>query len=408
MIIQHNISAMTTNNNLNISDKNISKSSEKLSTGYRINRAADDASGLTISEKLRGQVRGLNRAEKNIEEGVSLIETADGGMEEIEAILHRQRELLVQAANDTNILSDREAIQTEIDMLNDEIDRITDETEYNTIKVLQGGITLTGYKGELKGGLSKTIVRTGNVGLAGTSNESYMSQAYKIVYEYEFIPDATGSGNDQITEKIEFFTQDPSANAYSPTPSKTTNNIYKPTDSKYNNILSYYGTPAPTIPTTFNSETEHSAAVLDFSGAKISDLIDPNNKQGFYSTCCTCDSRYSINFVDTGKGSTFEDTGNSHIYNVDLHGVIDDKGVVDAIMDAVKSHNGTNNGDYGIQSNHHYTLFKQDEINQSQIIIYDGRPIKNDNSQTDIMKNELGGLFNYVASADPSRAYAYT
>lgn len=138
MIIQHNMTAANTNRQLNITNENIATSSEKLSSGYRINRAADDAAGLTISEKLRGQIRGLNKASDNAQNGISLIQTAEGALNETEAILQRMRELTVQAANDTNVTADRKAIAAEVRTLTSEITRIAEQTEFNTLKLLSG------------------------------------------------------------------------------------------------------------------------------------------------------------------------------------------------------------------------------------------------------------------------------
>lgn len=138
MIIQHNIQAMNGNRMLGRSTQKLRKSTEKLSSGYRINRAGDDAAGLAISEKMRGQIRGLDRGTENVEDGISLIQTADGAMAEIHDMVHRMRELSVQAANDTNTTEDREDIQEEINQLSKEITRISDTTEYNTMKILKG------------------------------------------------------------------------------------------------------------------------------------------------------------------------------------------------------------------------------------------------------------------------------
>lgn len=118
--------------------KKRAKDTEKLSSGYRINRASDDASGLAISEKMRAQIRGLNRASENAQEGSSLVQTAEGAMQESQNILHRMRELSVQPANDTNTREDRECIKQELDQLAEELDRIANGTEYNTMKLLDG------------------------------------------------------------------------------------------------------------------------------------------------------------------------------------------------------------------------------------------------------------------------------
>lgn len=139
MIVQHNMSALNTNRQLGITNRVLSKSTEKLSSGYRVNRAADDAAGLSISEKMRSQIRGLDQASDNAQNGQSLIQTAEGAMNEIHSVLQRMRELTVQASNDTNVTKDRTAIAQEMKQLTKEIDRIASQTEFNTMKLLTGG-----------------------------------------------------------------------------------------------------------------------------------------------------------------------------------------------------------------------------------------------------------------------------
>lgn len=138
MVVQHNMSAMNANRNLGITTGLQAKSSEKLSSGYRINRAADDAAGLSISEKMRSQIRGLNKASDNAQDGISLIQTAEGALNEQHSILQRMRELSVQAANGVETDDDREAVQNEISQLQDELTRISETTEFNTMKLLDG------------------------------------------------------------------------------------------------------------------------------------------------------------------------------------------------------------------------------------------------------------------------------
>lgn len=138
MIIQHNMEAANAQRQYKINVGEKSRTVEKLSSGYRINMAADDAAGLTISEEMRSQIRGLEKACRNVQDGSSLVQTADGALNEIHSINQRQRELLVQAANDTNTDADRESIDMEIWMLNEEKDRIYNDTEFNTIKIFKG------------------------------------------------------------------------------------------------------------------------------------------------------------------------------------------------------------------------------------------------------------------------------
>ena len=138
MVVQHNMSAMNANRMLSGVASAQSKSTEKLSSGYRINRAADDAAGLSISEKMRSQIRGLNKASDNAQDGISLIQTAEGALNESHSILQRMRELSVQASNGTETDDDREAVQNEIEQLQSELTRISDTTEFNTMKLLDG------------------------------------------------------------------------------------------------------------------------------------------------------------------------------------------------------------------------------------------------------------------------------
>jgi len=143
--------ALNTHRQLSINNTNTAKSLEKLSSGYRINRAGDDAAGLAISEKMRAQIRGLNMASKNAQDGISLIQTAEGALTEIHAILQRMRELATQSANDTNVVVDRGEIQKEIDELAKEITRIADTTEFNTQNLLGGKFKATFHIGANEG-----------------------------------------------------------------------------------------------------------------------------------------------------------------------------------------------------------------------------------------------------------------
>ena len=141
MVVQHNLTAMNANRQLGITTGAQAKSSEKLSSGYKINRAADDAAGLTISEKMRSQVRGLNKASDNAQDGVSLIQVAEGALSETHSILQRMNELATQAANDTNTTADRTAVQQEINQLASEITRIASTTQFNTMNLIDGNFT---------------------------------------------------------------------------------------------------------------------------------------------------------------------------------------------------------------------------------------------------------------------------
>jgi flagellin len=141
MRINHNLSALNAWKNMSVNDTGQNKSLEKLSSGLRIGRAADDAAGLSISEKMRGQISGLNQASRNAQDGISLLQTAEGALQETHSILQRMRELAVQSASDTVTNADREEIQKEMNALRVEIDRISNDTEFNTQKLLEGNFT---------------------------------------------------------------------------------------------------------------------------------------------------------------------------------------------------------------------------------------------------------------------------
>lgn len=141
MVVQHNMQAANTNRQLGITTGLQAKSTEKLSSGFKINRAGDDAAGLAISEKMRSQIRGLDRASTNAQDGISAVQTAEGALNEVHSILQRMNELATQAANDTNTSMDRSQIQLEINQLGSEIDRIASTTQFNTMDLLDGSFT---------------------------------------------------------------------------------------------------------------------------------------------------------------------------------------------------------------------------------------------------------------------------
>ena len=190
MIVQHNMSAMNANRMLGITNSSLAKSTEKLSSGYKINRAADDAAGLSISEKMRSQIRGLNKASDNAQDGISLIQTAEGALNESHSILQRMRELSVQASNGTETDDDREAVQKEISQLQDELTRISSTTEFNTMKLLDGsvgsksassqGATLTGSSVATFGAASLTTEDISNYNLSKFANGASVKDTFEI------------------------------------------------------------------------------------------------------------------------------------------------------------------------------------------------------------------------------------
>ena len=185
MVVQHNLQSMNATRMLNITQGSLAKSTEKLSSGYRINRAADDAAGLSISEKMRKQIRGLDQASNNAEDGISCVQTAEGALAEVQDMLQRMNELAVQAANGTNSETDRQYIQDEIDQLISEIDRVSETTKFNEIYLL---------KGDTANGTSKAYVASYSTTYARNdiSNAVQFATTYKVNY--------TGTNNIFIVE----------------------------------------------------------------------------------------------------------------------------------------------------------------------------------------------------------------
>ena len=215
MIINHNMNALNAHRNMGVNNTNAGKSMEKLSSGLRINRAGDDAAGLAISEKMRGQIRGLTQASRNSADGISMIQTAEGALNETTNILQRMRELAVQASNDTNTTSDREEIQKEINALTEEVDRIANNTEFNTQKLLNGNKSGVGgdvvnekvaaSKGKFKIELDTELKEKNTITIDGKSyevkatdlvnaNTALKASLEDVFKDYEFTVDADKKG----------------------------------------------------------------------------------------------------------------------------------------------------------------------------------------------------------------------
>ncbi|HHV12196.1 MAG TPA: flagellar protein [Clostridiales bacterium] len=281
MIIQHNLAAMNINRNLKINNGRRSSSSEKLSSGYRINRSADDAAGLSISEKMRAQIRGLDQASSNLQDGLSLLQTADGAMQEVHDVLQRIRELSVQGANDTYTFEDRSNIQEEIDTLIEHIDNIAEDTEFNEIKLLKGG--------------NEQIIK----------NETTIGASLPAGVAF--------SGSHLVLQSLQ----------------------------------------SPDSP----SPAQHATATIDFTSMDPGDIGNLDGK-GFYSTCCTCDEKYSIRFTTSPSPSTGSP---NPIINVDISGVTTVDQLIDTIIDTASP----------LMT--HYTRLMKDPSMPGQLILYDWR-----------------------------------
>ncbi len=202
MVVQHNMQAANANRMLNVTTSAQSKSTEKLSSGYKINRAADDAAGLTISEKMRKQIKGLDRASTNAQDGVSAVQTAEGALTEVHSMLQRMNELAVQSANGTNSSTDRKAIQDEVDQLATEIDRVSETTKFNETYLLKGDSKTSTTANFMKSGYNADFTKlfvegsTTEVGSAAKLKEAL--DAGKKVYTKAY----DGTNNPQTAANI--------------------------------------------------------------------------------------------------------------------------------------------------------------------------------------------------------------
>ncbi|WP_342470158.1 flagellin [Ureibacillus sp. FSL K6-3587] len=270
MRIQHNISALNTHRNLTANNSQASKNLEKLSSGYKINRAGDDAAGLAISEKMRGQIRGLDMASKNSQDAISLIQTAEGALNETHAILQRMRELAVQSSNDTNVTDDREALQKEIDQLTQEIDRIANTTEFNTQKLLDGSFKGTFQIGANEGqSINLNINKMGAAALGLTATTTVQSDVE--------VSKVTGA--------------DPDATAKALADGVYTVDGTKVLDSNGNQVGTVDGTAVKLTDTVSQYDFDESAAVTDGSTITVK-----NGK-------ATLESKFD-DVVETVTGST--------------------------------------------------------------------------------------------------------
>lgn len=239
MVIQHNLSAMNTNRMFKLNNKKKAALTEKLSSGYRINRSADDAAGLAISEKMRRQIRGLTQASANAQDGISMVQIADGAMAEVQDMLHRSTELSIKAANGTLTDEDRSYIQKEIAQIKEEINGIGNRTTFNEIQVLKGKdippIDTT----------SNVVIKGSMPAWATLGSNGTMGETYTTNETYQLADGTTGTASiNHEAATIDF-------------------------------------------------------SAFDGSQSMIDDLED----NGFYTTCCTCTNHYSIRFTDSNTNS---------------------------------------------------------------------------------------------------------
>lgn len=451
-VVAHNMISQFTDRQLNITEKGKGKSAEKLSSGYRINRSADDAAGLQISEKMRWQIRGLDKTVDNCEAGVSFCQVADGAMNEIEDIVHRMRELSVQAANDTNTQEDRQAIQDEIDELVLEIGRITSDTEFNTKDVFGWERTVTTYApdattptGWIETGTGTKVVEGNNYGLGeilgagkiytgqklddplkfdstgwtstGTNVYSWSYEADDIVKQLNRYTSTTATVNDLISNAANDIVYHDYANGYRTTvkfdtstkmldgrfPAQsvvlekgTYTNINDPTSFVANRKVVDHKLTQSIGSTGYDNGKNYGTAWLDFSGLDTADFqLSDLYGQGFNTTCATCSRYYSISFTGDACAQTNADGvnynyigGGSNSPRLEIN--ISGCATGKDIVDHIMS---------AVKScpgfNEHYTQYAVNQANGAKLYIYDARNDEADGGRSTFepaMRNESGEM----------------
>ena len=318
MVVQHNMQAANANRMLNITSNAQSKSTEKLSSGYRINRAADDAAGLSISEKMRKQIRGLSQASTNAEDGVSAVQTAEGALTEVHSMLQRMNELAVQSANGTNSADDRDAIQSEIDQLTKEIDRVSETTKFNETYLLKGsdavntnktavanGGTVGTYKGITVAAGEDKEISSGDTITLGTvvlkSSDATVTDATNANAKATDLKSATFTGTTN-TDTVTYTLKDGTTHSTTVKDFKDTTNGFGITAAKAGTVsftlaVGTTGTAAADSYTDNTSKYTSDNTTANLNGYKVGDVVE---------AVATVSSDGTITLSDKGIASPLE------------------------------------------------------------------------------------------------------
>ncbi len=348
MVVQHNMQAANANRMLGITTGAQAKSTEKLSSGYKINRAADDAAGLAISEKMRSQVRGLDRASTNAQDGISVVQTAEGALNEVHSMLQRMNELSTQAANDTNTTSDRSQIQLEMDQLTSEIDRVSSTTQFNTMNLLDGSFSKKNLQvGSLSGQTIELNIKAMSAkGLGIAENKTKATAADATAVQHGHVASVSGkmaattvtfdttAGDDKITAAdIKWSGDKPAADMtlkYDPV-NKSWHDANDPTSTDVSSKITIGAGFMPkdnTATITVGTDGKVKGAAnfqkggADFAITDLKGTIADNVKDGVYTYDATgnkwkdasgADATLGVDFADTNKkaadGATITVTG---------------------------------------------------------------------------------------------------
>ena len=432
-VLAHNLLSQFTNRQLKITTGNKSKTTERLSTGYRINRSADDAAGLTISEKMRWQIRGLGKAADNCQTGNSFCQVADGAMEEVESMLQRMRELSVQAANDTNTEEDRAAIQDEVDQLATEIGRITSDTQFNTLDVFGWERKVTNYVPDGNGGMvisgspSTVVVQGNNYGLSeilgngkiyngtklndalqlsGTGWKStgeikygysgtissvlnYLNSKYpQTVTEGQLLGNSGANGTSAYVDVASgmrlLITFDSSVQTlegkcpatkielqkgYCADPSDPTSFVMQRSVKTFR-LSDYGGDTSGAV--GYNNGRQYGAAWMDFSGLGTDYVLSDLYGQGFNTTCATCSKYYSISFTGNNCETTNAD-GVNYTYVASSRSPRLEINISGCATGSDIVQNIMSAVKSCAEFNDHYTQYAYNQSNDAKLYIYDNR-----------------------------------
>jgi len=345
MRINHNLMAMNTHRMLGINQEGTSKSIEKLSSGFRINRAGDDAAGLAISEKMRAQVRGLGQASRNSQDGISLIQTAEGALNETHAMLQRMRELAVQSSTGTNTDGDRAAISTEVDQLKSEIDRIGETTEFNTQKLLNGSLkSVGGATAGLDTTTGAQIAKltagtiTGNETMASGAASAAAVAGSNMVFEEETF---TIDGTEVIVDWSTLTTDEQNVLKNSMTDPTARNAATDLIESKINEAIDADGGKVDHVDVyadaagkmVISSGSEGTASVIDIT-PDATDVVNTFMGASGTTSALYTSSNGTTNYA--GTAITANDTANMEINGVSLE-LSSVAVAIDASMDGVAS-----------------------------------------------------------------------
>lgn len=326
MKINTNITAIRANYNLNAVQKKLTASTSRLSSGYRINKAADDAAGMAISQKMHAQIRGLHRASQNGSDGISFIQTAEGALTEIEAMLQRCRELSVQAANETNTIDDKQALQEEIEALRAEIDRLAEQTEYNTMSVLDGSccrqssssnvgvrlvsasdeVSLTGYTFTVDKEATQATMTSGTLGFTSPDEVVTKEAAGAIQINGERIEVEEGKTYEEVYAAIRDYCEMMNIDVV---PTKGGNECELKDATNFSFVSKLYGSSQKITMTTDNAELAQKLGVdgaTSKQGTNAEVTLDTGS--GFSNTATV--------FIDGGRVEVSDRNGFSMIFDV--------------------------------------------------------------------------------------------